>query len=115
MDRWIALRLAQGYMARFVGLTKSINIPIPHSTFHSETELMALQLTYLHPLSLPHGLYVPRAYSPFPYPHGEDHQLKFSSPVTTLDSYANGAGKFHRSRQIAIFSIPVLCAYGGPT
>lgn len=76
--------------------------------FRSETDLLPLQPTYSHPLHLR----VLRAYPSFPYPYGKDHQLELSSPVTTPDSYANGAGKFHKWY---FFPISALCAYRGPT
>lgn len=80
------------------------------STFHSETELRPLQLTYSRPPpSPPHRFHVPRAYPSFPYPHAKEHQPKFSSPVTTPDSYANGEGKFCWKRQSDIFFQYRLC------
>lgn len=77
-----------------------------NSAYRSETELPPPRLTYSHP----RHLRAPRAWPPFPYPHGKDHQLTLSSPVSTADSYANGAGEFHRD----VFSVAALCAYGGP-
>lgn len=108
-----ALGTAQGCMDRFTGLSENINV----STAHSLVKLNSCHYNSVFtppftPTRTPRSQHIPLS---FPYPHGTDHQPKLSSPVTTPDSYANGAGKFHRRKQSGIFSISALCACGGPT
>lgn len=76
-----------------------------NSTFRMWNWTPATTTDIFTPPSPPHRFHVPRAYPSFPYPHAKDHQPKFSSPVTTPDSYAKGEGKFFQYRPCVLMEV----------